>query len=174
MKLVIVIVVIVILLYAATLGMGLSGGDMDTPSEEEIEDGDWDPKKKVPEVGFLDGLLDPFRPRLELPWKEKAFGSEAEQVAFDNGHADGRVAKFELLSGTGLRIHYSCLGAAPGLDDCTQTVCLCGAGVTDLQSVAGCDEQRQCTATGEIVVYTASGTLEFSGIGEQGGTVTQR
>jgi hypothetical protein len=174
MKLVIVIVVIVILLQAATLGMGLSGGGMDKPGRDEIEDGDWDPKEKVPEAGFLDGLLEPFRPRLELPWKDKAFGGEAEQVVFDNGHADGRVAKFELVSGTGVRIHYGCVGMAPGLDDCTQTVCLCGAGFTDLQSVSDCTKQKKCMATGEIVVYSESGTLEFTGVGEQGGTVTQQ
>lgn len=173
MKLVIVIVVIVLLLQAATLGLGLSGGGMDEPSEEEIEDGDWDPEKKVPAATVLDGLLDPFRPRLDLPWEKGTFGAEMQRVNFGNGSADGRVAKFELVAGTGVRIHYGCAGAVPPRD-CGQTVCLCGPGLTSLESIADCAEQRKCTAEGEIVVYTASGTLEFTGIGDQGGTVTQQ
>lgn len=171
MKLVIVIVVIVILLQAATLGIGLSGGGMGKPTTDEIKDG-WDPKEKVPEASFLGNVLDPFRPRLDLPWENGTFGAETQQVAFGNGHADGRVAKFELAAGTGVRIHYGCVRAVPPRE-CTQTVCLCRPGFLNPQAMAGCDEQ-ECAATGEIVVYSVSGTLEFTGIGDEGGTVTQQ
>lgn len=181
MKLLIIICVIVLLLQLAVIGLGLSTGDGEKPSTDEIEDGDWDPKKKHERTSGFESLLDPFRPRLELPWKQESFQTVSPvDVTFTNGHEDRRVAKFELTGGTGVMIRYDCR-ARSDADRCPQITCLCPANKPiDAQAFSGCGRSgpkgNQCPADGNIgsiVVYSETGKLQFSGLSSTGGTVQQ-
>lgn len=183
MKLLIAICVVVLLLQLATVGIHVSSGDREQPSADAIEDGDWDPAAAVPLGGTFEALLDPFRPRLELPWDDdtKAFpGGTNEVVVFKGGSDDQRVAKFELTAGTGILIRYDC--SRDGAQ-CPQIVCLCPANeplAAEDFSVCG-DGLRprdgKCPSDGnraEIVVYGETGELRFAGLGDLGATVRQR
>ncbi len=181
MKALTIICVVVLLLQFAVLGSSFFTGEGDGPTDTEITG--WNPKRDVPAVviGF-DRLLDPFRPRLTLPWKEKSFPSRSpEAVNFKDGHEDRRVAKFELTVGEGVSISYACGIRNVRGYKCPQIICLCRPGpVIDWQDFPACEEFRpngMCPADGdigEIVVYSETGMLEFSGLGNTGGTVRQR
>lgn len=179
MKVLFVICVVVLLLQFGALGLSFSTGGGDQPSEEEIEDGDWDPKEKVPVATRFDRLLDPFRPRLDLPWRQKSFpGGSTEEVAFGNGHEDRRVAEFELTGGAGVLIRYECSIFQRGYR-CPQITCLCPAGAPiNPQDFSACEGfGNTCPADGNIgaiVVYSETGDLQFSGLGLAGGAVRQR
>lgn len=180
MKVLIVVCVVVLLLQFGVLGLSFGTGGGDEPTPEDIEDGRWDLKRSVTRV---ENLLDPFRPRLELPWEEKSFtAGGTEEFAFGNGHDDRRVAKFELTAGTGVLIRYECDIRDTEGYTCPQVACLCPAGAAlDLRDFMACERFRpdgsRCRAdgnVGEIVVYSKTGALEFSGLGAHGGTVRQR
>lgn len=181
MKVLIAVCVVVLLLQGAVLGLSFSNSG-DAPTKEDIENGDWVPGKHVPIAAVFEGLLDPFRERLELPWEEKKFpAGRTEAVTFKNGSKDWRVAKFKLTDGDGVRIRYDC--DLEGEEyQCPQVACLCPAGeFLNLQDFPGCGDLRtdgnRCPADGdiaEIVVYSTVGTLGFSGFGDDGGTVQQR
>lgn len=176
MKVLIIICAVLLLLQFGVLGLGFATGGGEQPTEEQIEDGDWDPEGKVPVAAGFEQLLEPFRPRLELPWKQKSFpAGTMQQVTFGNGHEDRRVAKFELTGGDGVLIRYECSNIGKGYR-CPQVACLCRPGAAiDSQELAACDGSPPgCLPEGEIVVYSETGTLEFSGMGNAGGTVRQR
>lgn len=182
MKLLIAICVVVLLLQLAAVGRSVSSSDGEPPSKEAVENGDWDPAAAIPVGATLERLLDPFRPRLALPWDDDthAFPPGADEpVAFDRG-SDGRVAKFELIAGTGVRIRYDC---ESDRGECPQLVCLCAANEPlALEDFSMCGNGfraagGRCPADGhqgEIVVYDETGVLRFSGLGALGGTVRQR
>jgi hypothetical protein len=183
MKILIIICAVVLLLQIGALGLSFGTGSTEKPTRDEVENGDWDPEKKLPAAAArFESLLDKFRPRLDLPWEEQFFPSgDAEPVIFRNGGEGDkgrRVAKFELVSGTGVSIGYSCSLAKPDYE-CPQTVCLCSANapVDALARSACASLPPVCPADGnlgEIVVYGETGTLEFSGLGAAGGKVRQR
>jgi hypothetical protein len=160
-KTLIVICVIVLLLQVAALGVSFSGGGGDEPTEEKVENG-WEPDANSRTARF-EGLLDPFRPRIELPWEEQSFLAEPVNVEFKKG-AKQRIAKFELAGGGGVMVEYACgVSAAPGCRN--QTICLCPAGS------AVCDDDGHI---GAVTVYAETGTLRFTGLTPAGGTVRQR
>lgn len=83
MKVLVVVCVVVLLLQFGVLGLSFGTGDGGEPTPEDIEDNRWDLK---PLVTRVEGLLDPFRPRLELPWEEKLLpAGGTEEFAFGNG-----------------------------------------------------------------------------------------
>ena len=178
MKALTIICVVVLLLQFAVIGLSFVTGEGDGPTDVDFAESAW-----VPAAVEFDRLLDPFRPRLTLPWKEeKSFRSRSpEAVNFKNGHEDRRVAKFKLTRGEGVSISYAC-GIRNVLGyECPQIICLCSPGpVSDWQDFPACEEFRpngMCPADGdigEIVVYSKTGTLVFSGLGNAGGTVRQR
>lgn len=183
MKVLAAICVVVLLLQLGTVGLGVVTGGGEEPTDEEIENGDWDPQSEVPIAAGFERLLEPFRPRLDLPWRQHTFASGPPQsVEFRNGDEDRRVAKFELTRGTGVRIGYQCNIQRRGYE-CPQIACLCRpAGATvDPADFSDCPaswlEGGRCPADGdkaEIVVYSEEGQLQFLGLGDDGGTVRQR
>jgi hypothetical protein len=185
MKILIVICIVVLLLQFGALGLSFGTGDVDRPTEEQIEDEEWHPEEEFPTTARFERLLDPFRPRLVLQhWEQqqKSFAAGiTEPVSFENGHEDRRVAKFELTSGTGILIRYECSRIGQGYR-CPQVTCLCPAGAAiNLADFSDCGRSQPdaniCPTDGgggEIVVYSEKGTLLFSGLGAGGGTVRQR
>jgi hypothetical protein len=182
MKVLIVVCAIVLLLQIGALGLSFGTGDVDHPERGQIEDGEWHPENEFPLAAKAEAFLDRFRPRLELPWEQQSFASgTASRVSFTHGGkgTEGRrVAKFELVSGTGASIAYACSIDKPGFE-CPQRVCLCQPGKpTDALARAACTSlPAVCPADGnlgEIVVYGETGSLEFLGLGAAGGTVRQR
>jgi len=183
MKLLIIICVAVLLLQAGTLALGISIGDGDAPSDEEIEDGSWNPKEQVPKMAWVANLLDSFQPQLDLGWEQKGFAAgRTEPVKFEHDEDDRLVAKFKLINGTGVMIQYDCAFHGRKGYECPQTACVCPvSAVTDEPRAVECQELElngiMCPTKGEmgvIVVYTKTGTLRFSGLGSGGGTVEQR
>jgi hypothetical protein len=177
-KTLIVICVIVLLLQVAALGVSFSGGGGDEPTEEKVENG-WEPDANSRTARF-EGLLDPFRPRIELPWEEQSFLAEPVNVEFKKG-AKQRIAKFELAGGGGVMVEYACgVSAAPGCRN--QTICLCPAGSAVLaQNFSACGSAAPRRAVcdddghiGAVTVYAETGTLRFTGLTPAGGTVRQR
>jgi hypothetical protein len=181
MKALIVICVIVLVLQVATLGVSLSGGSgSNPPTSDQIKSGQEPKASEFPITARFEGLLDPLRPRIKLPWAEKSFHASVESVQFEGG-ADQRLAKFELTGGSGARIAYDCtaLGKDCPKDQQTQTVCLCPPkAALPPDFVALCKPRDAVCAengnVGAITVYAKTGTLQFSGIGPAGGTVRQR
>lgn len=179
MKALIVICALVLLIQLGTLGVSVVRGDgKPQPDRSEIESGREPKAADYPIATRFNALLDPFRPRIELPWESKMFpGGVAETVEYTKGAKDKRIAKFELTAGGGVAIAYSCGVLAP--TDCReQEICLCAAGTPVLDfpcpHVAGngvCDADGNVDA---ITVYGETGMLEFSGLTPAGGTVRQR
>lgn len=179
MKVLIVVCTIVLLLQLATVGVNLSSGSGDPPSD--VEDGDWQAAEAFPLAAAFERLLDPLRKRLVLPWDEQTFpGGAGEPVEFSEGSDDQRVAKFELTAGTGVLIRYECSREGAR---CPQVVCLCPAGESIvLQDFISCGDafrprDGKCPSDGdqgELVVYGKTGEIYFAGLGSSGGTVRQR
>jgi hypothetical protein len=182
MKVLIVICAVVLLLQIGALGLSVGTGDVDHPQRDEIEDGKWHADDEFPLAAKAEALLDRFRPRVHLPWEEQVFPSGTPSpVPFTHGAkgTDGRrVAKFELVSGTGASIAYACSIDKPGFK-CPQRICLCQPDkLVDVKARTACPSlPAVCPADGhlgEIVLYGETGTLEFLGLGAAGGKVRQR
>ncbi|HEX7079408.1 MAG TPA: hypothetical protein VF329_00135 [Gammaproteobacteria bacterium] len=182
MKVLVVVCAVVLLLQIGALGLSFGTGDVDHPERDQIEDGEWHAENEFPLAAKAEAFLDRFRPRLKLPWDEQFFASDAASpVAFTHGGegTEGRrVAKFELVAGTGASIAYACSIDKPGFE-CPQRICLCQPDKpVDALARAACPSlPAVCPADGhlgEIVVYGETGTLELQGLGAAGGTVRQR
>lgn len=182
MKVLLIVCAVVLALQLAVLGYSFSGGDKKPPSREEVEDGDWDPAEEYPMTAWADDLFGAFRTRIELPERASQHFAVDETVSLQYRHdsKDKRViAEFELISGEGVMIRYTCGIFKKGYTCPEQIACLCSPGATiDPDHFAACGDARpqesECPEEGdigEVIVYSKIGELEFTGLGNAGGTV---
>ena len=185
MKLLIFIVVIVLLLQFGTVAIGLSteGDGKDEPTEEQIEEGDWNPKKKFPKTASIGNGFDWMRPKVKLHWESGTFDQADENVVvpYSRGHKKERMIRFVLTGGDGVRIRYDCSIDRDGFE-CPQTLCLCQQGKpiadTDYANCNNIDPPVPALCPkdndrGEIFVFGKKGQIHVSGLGPGGGTIRQ-
>ena len=179
MKALIVICVIVVLLQVASFGVSFTGNGADQANAQSVEDGSLKPNaENFPLAAGFQRFLDPYRPRITLPWDELSvpFGG-TQAIVFSDG-AKRQMTKFELTGGSGMMISYDC----GDRDRCSpQFICLCppGAPVSAMDFlVCGKAKPRDgvCADQGNIgliTVYGDTGTIHFDGLGQAGGIVRQ-
>lgn len=182
MKILLIICAVILALQIAVLGYSFSDGDKNPPSEEEIEDGDWDPGEEYPMTAWADDLFGAFRERIELSKRASQPFAGGETVSLQYKHESEKervIAEFKLTSGEGVMIRYTCGVFKKGYTCPEQVACLCSPGATiDPDHFAACGDARPQEAAcpeegdiGEVIVYSKIGELEFTGLGNAGGTV---
>ncbi len=172
MKPLLIILILVAVLQAATLGYGLvSDGDADRPSDEAVENGEWEPSYAA--IDFLDSVAAPFRSSPTVSTTRLTLQEDQSRTISYSDGEDGQAINFEAKSGYGVHVRYNC-SARDDRDTCPQTMCLCALNARiDPGDFSRCGKVRPQAVScplkrtkGRIIIYNASGDIRIEALGD--------